>query len=119
MAKSLGIECPFRLARCPASCVYDPGNQATRCAHTGSPAACSEVQAAAATAAVDDPIRPVHYAMDPTPWAVIEAWGLGFNMGNVVKYTARAERKGEPLQDLRKAREYLDHEIARREAAHA
>lgn len=45
---------------------------------------------------------------------VIEAWGLGFCLGNTVKYIARAEHKGATLQDLEKARWYLDREIAAR-----
>ena len=46
----------------------------------------------------------------------IEAWELGFNLGNVVKYIARAGRKtAGSLQDLRKAAWYLDREIKRRE----
>lgn len=46
----------------------------------------------------------------------IEAWGLGFHLGNVVKYIARAGRKtADGLQDLRKAAWYLDREIKRRE----
>jgi hypothetical protein len=47
---------------------------------------------------------------------VIEAWGLGFCLGNTVKYIARAEHKGATIEDLRKARWYLDREIQRREA---
>lgn len=44
----------------------------------------------------------------------IEAWGLDFNLGNVVKYIARAGRKtAASLQDLRKAAWYLDREIKR------
>ena len=44
----------------------------------------------------------------------IEAWGLGFNLGNVVKYIARAGRKtAASLQDLRKAAWYLDRVIKR------
>lgn len=46
----------------------------------------------------------------------IEAWGLGFNLGNVVKYIARAGHKtADSLQDLQKAAWYLDREIKRRE----
>jgi hypothetical protein len=48
--------------------------------------------------------------------AVIDAWGLGFSLGNVVKYIARAEHKGTPVQDLEKALWYLKHEIERRKA---
>ena len=44
----------------------------------------------------------------------IEAWGLGFHLGNVVKYIARAGRKtADSLQDLQKAAWYLDREIKR------
>lgn len=44
---------------------------------------------------------------------VIEAWGLGFCLGNTVKYISRAGKKSDPaLQDLKKARWYLDREIA-------
>lgn len=44
---------------------------------------------------------------------VIDAWGLGFCLGNVVKYISRAGKKsGNPIiQDLKKAAFYLDHEI--------
>jgi hypothetical protein len=45
---------------------------------------------------------------------VIEDWRLGFNLGNVVKYVARAEHKGRELEDLDKAAWYIQREIARR-----
>ena len=38
----------------------------------------------------------------------IEDWGLDFNAGNVVKYVARHQHKAEALEDLKKARWYLD-----------
>lgn len=49
---------------------------------------------------------------------VIDAWGLGFCLGNTLKYIARAGRKnGESvLDDLKKARWYLDYHIARLES---
>ena len=44
----------------------------------------------------------------------IEAKALNFNLGNVVKYLSRAgEKDSDPLQDLQKARWYLNREIAR------
>jgi len=46
---------------------------------------------------------------------VIDAFGLGFNLGNATKYILRAGRKGPPLTDLRKAAWYLDREIKRQE----
>lgn len=36
---------------------------------------------------------------------------LGFCLGNAVKYIARAGKKDNLLEDLKKARWYLDHEI--------
>ena len=44
---------------------------------------------------------------------VIEDWKLGFNLGNAIKYIARAEYKNNRLEDLRKARWYLEREIER------
>ena len=43
----------------------------------------------------------------------IEAWGLGFCLGNVIKYVARAGRKdsGTRIEDLHKARWYLSREL--------
>lgn len=45
----------------------------------------------------------------------IEDWKLGFNDGNAVKYIARHRHKGNPIEDLRKARWYIDREIQRLE----
>jgi hypothetical protein len=42
---------------------------------------------------------------------VIEAFNLGFNLGNTVKYVLRAGSKGERLKDLRKGMWYLQREI--------
>lgn len=41
----------------------------------------------------------------------IDDWHLGFCLGNVVKYVARAGHKGDRLEDLKKAAWYLAHEI--------
>lgn len=41
----------------------------------------------------------------------IEDWKLGFHLGNVVKYVARAAHKGATVEDLRKAKWYLDRAI--------
>jgi hypothetical protein len=45
----------------------------------------------------------------------IEDWGLSFHLGNVVKYIARANYKGKPLEDLKKAQWYLNRAIERME----
>lgn len=51
---------------------------------------------------------------------MIEAWRLGFHLGNAVKYIARVtlggKQGGSRLEDLKKARWYLDREITRLEA---
>lgn len=47
---------------------------------------------------------------------VIDDWGLSFNLGNVVKYVARAEHKGKAVEDLEKAAWYINREIARRKS---
>jgi hypothetical protein len=49
------------------------------------------------------------------PWDVVaEYYGLNFWLGNVVKYVLREQDK-HGLEDLKKARHYLDYEIERRE----
>ena len=59
--------------------------------------------------------HPAHYqAGGLEAITVIEAFGLGFCLGNTVKYILRAGRKGAALEDLQKARWYLDREIAAR-----
>lgn len=45
---------------------------------------------------------------------VIEAWELGFALGNTVKYISRAGYKGDDIEDLEKAAWYLAREVARR-----
>lgn len=42
---------------------------------------------------------------------VIEDWGLNYNRSCVIKYVARAGRKQNELEDLKKARFYIDREI--------
>lgn len=68
---------------------------------------------------MSDPVnKPSHYAaLRPEPITVIEGWNLGYRLGNVVKYIARHRNKGETIQDLKKARYYLDREIAALEKA--
>lgn len=63
--------------------------------------------------------HPSHYGGDTTYEAikVIEAWNLGFRLGNVLKYIRRAQHKDNLLQNLQKARWYLDLEIADLEAS--
>lgn len=63
--------------------------------------------------------HPKHYGGADNPYEaikVIEAWGLGFCLGNVVKYLSRAGKKTESsLEDLHKAAWYLNRVIERLE----
>lgn len=45
------------------------------------------------------------------PIKVIEAWELDFCLGNTVKYISRAGRKDDIIQDLEKAKWYLERKI--------
>lgn len=42
---------------------------------------------------------------------VIEAFDLGFNMGNAIKYILRSGKKGDRIEDIRKAIWYLNREV--------
>ena len=57
--------------------------------------------------------KPSHYAEGRKyePKDVIRDWGLNFNLGSAVKYISRAGRKDDILQDLRKAKQFLEFEI--------
>lgn len=46
---------------------------------------------------------------------VIEDWKLGYHRGNAIKYIARAGKKDNEIQDLKKAIWYLEREISRLE----
>ena len=71
---------------------------------------------------MNDPVRAAH---DPVnhpshyTWGPVEAIEIterfGFCLGNVIKYVLRADHKGQPIEDLKKAAWYLTREIARRE----
>jgi hypothetical protein len=60
--------------------------------------------------------HPPHYGGTDNPYEaikVIEAWELDFCLGNVLKYIARAGKKGEwkHKEDLQKAQWYLNRAI--------
>lgn len=59
--------------------------------------------------------HPKHYAGDIEPIDLIEAQDLNFNRGNVIKYVTRAGKKNttKELEDLNKAKWYLEREIRR------
>lgn len=61
----------------------------------------------------DNITRPDHYCEGRKyePKDVIRDWGLNFNLGSCVKYISRAGRKGDKLEDLQKAKQFLQFEI--------
>ena len=65
----------------------------------------------------DEIFHPSHYNQGKFEvWDVIEDWNLEFFLGNVIKYIARAGHKGDALEDLKKAQNYLEEYIERLEA---
>jgi len=60
--------------------------------------------------------NPDYYGGQNNPYEaikVIKAWNLGFCLGNVAKYICRAGKKptATTLEDLQKAKKYLEMEI--------
>lgn len=59
--------------------------------------------------------HPPHYTAHPSGVECIQITeGFSFNLGNAIKYLWRADEKGAPLDDLRKAGWYIEREITRR-----
>jgi hypothetical protein len=60
-----------------------------------------------------DPVNhPAHYKIGGIETIdFIEAKALGYHLGNAVKYITRADHKGNRLQDLQKAKWYIDRAI--------
>lgn len=60
-----------------------------------------------------DPVNhPAHYTVGGVETIdFIEAKGLGYHLGNVIKYVTRADHKGQKLEDLKKAQWYLNRAI--------
>lgn len=73
------------------------------------------VLAANGASAVD---HPRHYNAHPSGIECIDVVEhMGFNLGNAIKYIWRADEKGNALQDLEKARWYVEREIEKRKKA--
>lgn len=64
----------------------------------------------------DEVNNPLHYNQHPSGVECIQiAEHYGFCVGNAIKYLWRAGLKGDAIQDLEKARWYIDREIQRRQ----
>jgi hypothetical protein len=64
---------------------------------------------------MSDPINPAHYTAYKGLEVIDLTEQMGFVEGNIIKYVARAPFKGSELQDLKKARWYLNRLIERKE----
>ena len=67
---------------------------------------------------VDMVNHPAHYGGESNPLEVIKIidhYELGFALANSIKYILRADKKGNKLEDLKKAAWYLQHEIKKLE----
>lgn len=62
--------------------------------------------------------HPPHYTSHPSGIECIQIteW-MSFNLGNALKYIWRCDLKRDAVEDLKKARFYIDREIAKREGA--
>lgn len=69
--------------------------------------------------AVHDPVnRPAHYTAHPSGIECIQITEhMGFNLGNALKYIWRCDLKQDAIEDLKKAKWYIEREIAKREKA--
>lgn len=66
----------------------------------------------------NDPVNnPKHYTAHPSGIECIQITEhMGFNLGNAVKYIWRADLKADAIEDLKKAKWYIDRELAKRGA---
>jgi len=62
---------------------------------------------------MNDPVNhPAHYTSHPSGVEAIDITRhMNFNLGNAVKYVWRAGLKGDSIEDLQKARFYIEDEI--------
>lgn len=61
--------------------------------------------------------NPKHYTGHPSGIECIQITEhMGFNLGNAIKYVWRADLKEKPIEDLQKAKWYIEREINKRQA---
>ena len=59
--------------------------------------------------------HPDHYNQGIEVIDYIDSWNLDFTTGNIIKYVSRHKYKDDPLEDLKKAKWYLDRLISKYE----
>lgn len=66
--------------------------------------------------ATDNIHKPKHYTEHPSGIECIQVTEhMGFNLGNAIKYIWRCDLKLDAIEDLKKAKWYIDREISKRE----
>jgi len=65
---------------------------------------------------MSDPVnQPKHYTAHPSGVECIQITEhMGFNLGNAIKYIWRADLKNDAIEDLRKAKWYIQRELEKR-----
>jgi hypothetical protein len=67
---------------------------------------------------MDSVNHPEHYTKHPSGVECIQITEhMGFNLGNAIKYIWRADLKSDAIEDLKKARWYIDRELEKRGTA--
>ena len=65
----------------------------------------------------DNVNHPSHYTSHPSGVECIQITEhMGFNLGNALKYIWRCDLKHDAIEDLKKAKFYIEREIAKRES---
>ncbi len=59
--------------------------------------------------------HPPHYNKGIEVIDFIDSWDFNFTIGNIIKYVSRHKHKDSPLEDLKKAKWYLDRLISKYE----
>jgi hypothetical protein len=93
---------------------YDSESHADYCICCGTKTTAGQKQESGS----HDPVNhPEHYTNSSSGIECIDITeNMNFCLGNAVKYIWRADLKGNPIEDLKKAVWYLEREITRREA---
>ena len=107
----------FRCPNCGSTKTEQTSAGSILCANCNSFFDCASTTRTDMPTAPDPVNHPPHYTRCGYECAeVVIALGLSYCLGNVLKYVWRCGHKSDALEDLRKARWYLDREIRRRES---
>lgn len=113
-------DCPniakeFKQCKCEGKCKNEKTDDSIVKINLGDDPMCDAIRDCTMKYMDDKINHPKHYCEGRKyePWDVIKDWSLDYDLGCAVKYISRAGRKDESkkLEDLEKAKAYLQHEI--------